>query len=258
MYDAHFSVAGLIVGMFVGFSGVGGAAILAPILILLLGVKPSLAIGTDLLYSVPTKLFALVLHARQKNVDWALTRSLLAGGIPGGLGGLFCYAQLRAHVEALALESALRHAIGIAVLVACGGAIATWFVRSKHGSVAAPGEPVPNRLVAAAIGAVVGFLVALTSVGSGSITLSLLALALPAFALRRLIGSEIAFAAFLVPLAAAGHASLGNASWPMALALLIGALPGVWIGSRLCALLGDGWLRPVIVGVLAFAGSRLV
>src|SRR5579872_4394602 len=93
--DYRFSIAGLVVGTFVGLSGVGGSAILAPILILLLGVKPSIAIGTDLLYSVPTKLLALGLHARQKTIDWTLTGRLLLGGVPGGLFGLWIYSQLQ-------------------------------------------------------------------------------------------------------------------------------------------------------------------
>ena len=105
-----------------------------------------------------------------------------------------------------------------------------------------------------AVGALVGLLVALTSIGSGSVTLPLLVLALPGFALRRLIGSEIAFAAFLIPLAAVGHASFGEVD----VALLLGSIPGVWIGARLCAVLDERWMRPVIFGVLAFAGSKLV
>ncbi len=117
----------------------------------------------------------------------------------------------------------------------------------------------PERpLAVAAIGAVVGVLVALTSVGSGSITLPLLLLTLPAIAMRRLIGSEIAFAAFLVPVAAVGQGAFGNVSWPMAGMLLLGSIPGVWIGAKLCSWLGDAWLRPAIVIVLAFAGSRLL
>jgi len=257
--DLRFSLAGLIVGTIVGLTGVGGSAILAPVLILFLGVKPSIAIGTDLLYSVPTKLFALGLHARRKTVDWRLVRWLLAGGVPGALGGLAAFAILRSRIDHATLEVALRHAIGCAILLACVGAVATWIVRRNRPSQAredaSPALPV---VPVVAIGAVVGFLVALTSIGSGSVTLPLLVLVVPAVALRRLIGSEIAFAAFLVPLAAVGHLGFGDANLGMAAALLVGSLPGVWIGSRLVPLVGDGWLRPIVVGTLAFAGSRLI
>ncbi len=256
--DVRFTAAGLVVGTFVGLSGVGGSAILAPLLILFLGVKPSIAVGTDLLYSVPTKILALALHARNRTVDWGVTGFLLLGGVPGALAGLGAFANLRARMPEAKLEAILRHGIGVAILLACVGVVATWIARGRRATPAAAELTAPFRPAVVAIGAIVGFLVALTSVGSGSVTLPLLLFALPGLAIRRLIGSEIAFAAFLVPLAAAGHASFGNVSWGIVLALVVGALPGVYLGSRLVVLGGEGWLRPVVVGVLAFAGSRLV
>jgi len=87
--DPRFPLAGFVVGTVVGLSGVGGNALLAPVLILLLGVPPTLAVGTDLAYSVPTKILACVLHARQKNVDWPVTAWLVAGGVPGTLAACF-------------------------------------------------------------------------------------------------------------------------------------------------------------------------
>ena len=256
--DLRFSLAGLVVGILVGVSGVGGSAILAPILILLLGVKPSLAIATDLLYSVPTKVLALALHQRQKNVDWEIARRLLLGGIPGAIVGLAIYATLLAHVEIGALETGLRHAIGLAILIALCATTVLWILRARSRAEIAPVRAKMHAAAVIAVGALVGLLVALTSIGSGSVTLPLLVLALPGFALRRLIGSEIAFAAFLIPLAAVGHAAFGEVDVAAVLALLLGSIPGVWIGARLCAVLDERWMRPVIFGVLAFAGSKLV
>ena len=109
-----------------------------------------------------------------------------------------------------------------------------------------------------AAGAAVGFLVALTSIGSGSITLPLLLLALPAISLRKLIGSEIVFAALMVPVAAAGHVAFANVDWSMALSLTAGALPGAYLGARLSARLGEVSLRPAVIGILAFAGFKLL
>ncbi len=251
------SLAGLVVGIFVGLSGVGGSAILAPTLILLLGVKPTLVIGTDLLYSVPTKIFALLLHQRQGTINWRIAHLLLLGGLPGAIGGLVLFAFLKAHLAIDALETALKHGIGVTILLASFGSLLLIFRRAPHQDDTT--TIVLKRPIAiVTIGTLVGVLVAMTSVGSGSITLPLLVFTLPAIALRRLIGSEIAFAAFLVPLAAVGQGSFGNVSWAMAGALLIGALPGVWIGAKLCARLGEAWLRPTMVIVLAFAGSRLL
>ncbi|GAC1303790.1 MAG: sulfite exporter TauE/SafE family protein [Vulcanimicrobiaceae bacterium] len=258
-FDLEISLVGLVVGTLVGLTGIGGSAIMAPLLVLALGVKPSIAVGTDLLYSVPTKLLAFGLHARAGSVDWPLTRGLLYGGIPGALAGLAAYQALRVHLDPHTLEAALRHAIGITILLACIGATLTWVLRARKRHAAALDAPVPrSNATIVAIGALVGALVSLTSIGSGSITLPLLVLALPALTLRRLIGSEIAFAAFLVPVAALGHASFGNVDGRLAVSLLAGSLPGVWLGSRLSATVGDIWLRPIVVGALAIAGLRLV
>jgi uncharacterized membrane protein YfcA len=257
--DPRFSLAGLIVGVLVGVSGIGGSSILAPVLILLLGMKPSLAIATDLLYSVPTKVFAVVLHQRQKNVDWLVTRRLLAGGVPGALGGLALYAWLRGHIEIGALERGLRHGIGFAILIALAATTLLWFVRDRRPeSVRAAANSRTAATLVIATGVLVGFLVALTSIGSGSVTLPLLVITLPTIALRRLIGAEIAFAAFLIPIAALGHASIGEVDAPAVASLLIGSIPGVFIGARLCTVLDERWMRPVIFGTLAFAGSRLL
>ncbi len=257
MIDPRFSLAGLVVGILVGVSGVGGSSILAPVLILLLGMKPSLAIATDLLYSVPTKIFAVVLHQHQKTVDWQITRCLLAGGVPGALVGLALYAWLRGHVEINALELGLRHGIGFAILTALTATTVLWFFRDRRRDTEHTATRLSTILVIAT-GALVGFLVALTSIGSGSVTLPLLVLTLPAIALRRLIGSEIAFAAFLIPIAALGHASFGEVDGRAVISLLIGSIPGVFIGARFCAVLDERWMRPVIFGTLAFAGSRLL
>lgn len=262
MIDYRLSVAGLVVGTLVGLTGVGGSSVLAPILILLLGIKPMIAVGTDLLYSVPTKLLAFGLHARRGTVDWRITGLLLLGGIPGALLGLGALAYARAHVDEPSLETIVRHAIGVAILCAAASALATRFIFRGAANAAAAADDRATidvrRPVILAIGALVGFLVAATSIGSGSLTLPLLLFALPAVSLRRLIGSEIAFAAMLVPLAAAGHVSLGTVDARVTFALLLGSLPGVALGSWLVRRVEDGALRYVVAGVLAFAGLRLI
>ncbi len=254
--DPRYSFAGLLVGTAVGLTGIGGNSLLAPVLILLLGVPPTVAVGTDLAYGVPTKILACFLQHRQKNVDWMVTRWLIVGGIPGALAGLTGFSLLRSHVRPTLLQAGIKHGIGIAILLACLGILATWFIRrrSAHSDVSA----LKSRWSVASIGALVGLLISMTSVGSGSVTLPLLVFALPGYALRRLIGAEIAFAAFLVPLAAAGHVAFGNVNWLMAAGLTIGSLPGVWIGTRLSRVIGESWLRPVVFSLLALSGWRMV
>jgi uncharacterized membrane protein YfcA len=252
--DLRLTVAGLLVGTIAGMTGIGGGSLLAPILILFFGVKASIAVGTDLLYSVPMKALAAYAHIRQGTVDLRIVKLLSLGGIPGALVGLAVFAYIRAHVGAADLEHLLRHAIGIVILCAATATLVLTLaarLRPRTASAAHPGATV-------AIGAAVGFLVALTSIGSGSITLPLLILALPAIRLRALIGSEIVFAALMIPVAAAGHVAFANVDWTMALSLTAGALPGAYLGARLCARIGEQSLRPVVICVLAFAGFKLL
>jgi uncharacterized membrane protein YfcA len=255
MPDPRVVLAGLLVGLVAGISGVGGSALLAPILILFLGVPPVVAVGTDLMYSVPTKLLAAIVHARQGTVEWKLVGRLVLGGVVGAFGGLAAFGVLRAHVPPATLQHVMRHSIGIAILIACAAIIIQRLVRSRRPE-SEPRRGVPAASVA--IGLVVGFLVALTSIGSGSITLPLLLLFGPAIALRRLVGSDIAFAAAIVPIAAFGHARFGDVDWRLTVGLLCGSLPGVYVGSRLAGKLHDLALRWVVVAILAFAGARLL
>ncbi len=253
--DLRLTGAGLLVGTIAGMSGIGGGSLLAPILILFFGVRASIAIGTDLLYSVPMKALAAYTHVRQGTVDWRVAKLLTIGGIPGALLGLAAFALARSTIAEVHLEHTLRHAIGIVILCAAGSTLVLTVAAALRRR-----RPVavdrPSALVA--IGGAVGFLVALTSIGSGSITLPLLLLALPASSIRSLIGSEIVFAALMIPVAAAGHVAFANVDWSMAFSLVLGALPGAYLGARLCARLGENSLRPAVLGVLAFAGFKLL
>jgi uncharacterized protein len=251
--DLRLTAAGLLVGTVAGMSGIGGGSLLAPILILLFGVKASVAVGTDLIFSVPMKALAALTHVRQKTVDLRIVKLLAVGGIPGALAGLTIFGYVHSHLPAAELDHLLRHAIGIVILCAAGAVLLVHIVSGRR---TAPRAAAPA--VTVAIGAVVGVLVAMTSIGSGSITLPLLLLALPAIPLRALIGSEIVFAALMVPVAAAGHVAFADVNWTMALSLTVGALPGAYLGAKLCLRLGESALQPVVIGVLAFAGFKLL
>jgi len=252
--DLRASLAGLLVGTVAGMSGIGGSALLAPLLILVLGVEPVVAVGTDLVYSVPMKLVAAFGHLRQGTVDRDVVRRLSIGGIPGALAGLATFWILRARLGIVHLDRIERHAIGIIIL--CAALVAVVLMVVRRGSPPAATRSSPALVIA--IGALVGFLVALTSIGSGSITLPLLLLALPMIGLRSLIGSEIVFGAIIVPVAALGHTAFATVDWHLALALAIGAVPGAFLGVWLCGLLDVSILRPVVMCVLAYAGFKLL
>jgi uncharacterized protein len=246
--------AGLLVGIVAGMSGIGGSALLAPLLILFFAVKPTIAVGTDLVYSVPMKLLAAFVHIRQGTIDRTVVTRLSLGGIPGTLAGLAVFWGVRSRIGIPELDQLERHAIGIVIIVAAVSALVLTIVRRRSALRPAPDRP---RLTIA-IGAVVGFLVALTSIGSGSITLPLLLIALPMVGLRVLIGSEIVFGAIIIPIAALGHTSFSTVDWHLALNLALGAVPGAYIGARFCGFVSDSFLRPAVMCVLTYAGLKLL
>jgi len=251
--DVRASLAGLLVGTVAGMSGIGGSALLAPLLILVLGVEPVIAVGTDLVYSVPMKLVAAAGHLHQGTVDRSVARQLAAGGIPGALAGLAAFWLLRVRLGRARLDQLEQHTIGILILCAALAVLVLMLARLKRTPATSS-----NVWLVPAIGAFVGFLVAMTSIGSGSITLPLLLLALPAAGLRRLIGSEIVFGALIVPIAALGHTAFATVDWHLAVALAIGAIPGAVLGVWLCGFVSLAVLRAAVMCVLAYAGFKLL
>ena len=226
-----------------------------PVLVLLFRVSPLVAVGTDLAYSVPTKILGAIVHKRQETMNPKLVLLLCIGGVPGALLGIASLSILKAHISIDQLNAILKHVIGI-LLIVIAVAIVGIQLFSRQRPAAQPLRPRAPIIVLIAL--VVGFLVSVTSIGAGSITLTALVLILPRMRIQDLVGSDIAFAAIIVPIAAAGHLSLGSVNLPMTLSLLIGSLPGVYIGSRLCAKLPVKFLRPAIAGVMALAGTRLL
>jgi uncharacterized membrane protein YfcA len=255
--DWHVALAGLLVGTAVGFSGVGGSALMLPVLVLMLGVQPLIAVGTDLAYSVPTKIVGAFVHGRQSTIRWKLVLLLALGGVPGAFAGLFLLGFVKQLIPIDVLNADLKHFLGVLLFIVAAVVFFGQYLQSRRdaGKKWVPLRPVaPTVLI---VGAVVGFLVSLTSIGAGSITMTAMCLILPRMRLQQLVGSDVAFAAIIVPIAAAGHWALGSINWPMTVSLLVGSIPGVILGSRLCGILPDKVVRPAIAVVMAFTGSRM-
>ncbi|MGB8521215.1 MAG: sulfite exporter TauE/SafE family protein [Candidatus Tumulicola sp.] len=258
--DIELVLIGLIVGFLVGLTGVGGGSIMTPLLVSVLRVNPLTAVGTDLLYSVPTRLYAAFLHRQQGTVNSHIVKALLLGGLPSSFAGLALLFWLRHHVDIVLIELWTRRAIGVTLLLAAAMILAQpWLKRLELRTWTPEFEWRPRQKARVmTIGAVVGFIVTLTSIGSGAVTLPLLALAMPLVGLPELIGSDIAFAAFLIPAAAFGRWTMGDVNVGLAMSLLIGSLPGVYLGSKLCRRLHARWLRPAVAVTLLFVGVRLI
>ena len=251
------SVLGFAVGLLVGLTGMGGGAVMTPALILLGWAKPVMAVGTDLVWGTVTKAAGAFVHWRQGTVDLKIVKRLALGSIPGALAGLVLMGWLHRSRGEIANVVVVRMLGGALICVAL-----TLFVRCLLGSQ----SPAPRFLVGLRrpqwviplVGAVIGFLVSLTSVGSGSLIVACLAVLYPSTPLRRLVGSDLFHAVILVGVSALGHLGIGSVDARLLGGLLVGSLPGVWVGGKLSGAFPEKVLRPILATTLLGLGCRLL
>ncbi|MEO7888155.1 MAG: sulfite exporter TauE/SafE family protein [Polaromonas sp.] len=261
MHEFAFVFAGFAVGLVVGLTGVGGGSLMTPLLIFFFGVKPHLAIGTDLLFAAFTKMGGTVSLARARVVDWKIVGQTAAGSIPASLITLYFLQRLGPANPAT--QTIMTTTLGLALLLTAG---ATFYkvLRGKSApTTIAPeliGEATRARHWALPLlfGAVIGTLVTLTSVGAGAIGVIVLMLLYPALPLPRIVAADIAHAVPLTLVAGLGHASIGSVDWPLLMKLLAGSLPGIWLGSHLVHKTPDRVIRSLLSVLLAYAGVKLI
>lgn len=261
MHDIAFIFAGFVVGFIVGLTGVGGGSLMTPILIFFFGVKPYLAVGTDLLFAAFTKLGGTVSLTRQRLVPWPVVGQLCLGSIPASLLTLWVLHTVGPANPAV--QSIMTSTLGVALLLT---AAATLYkaIRGKQlprtleeGELAGAVKP-RHWALPPLFGAIIGCLVTLTSVGAGAIGVSVLLLLFPLLPLPRIVAADIAYAVPLTLVAGLGHASLGSVDWPLLLKLLAGSLPGIWLGTRLVSRAPERLIRSGLSVLLAWAGLKLV
>ena len=256
--DFRVSLLGLIVGFLVGVTGTGGGAVLTPLLILLGWAPPMMAVGTDLVWSTLTKSAGALVHWRQQTVDLTLVKRLASGSIPGALIGL----ALLAHLHASGTHN-LDHLVLRMLGVALVGVALSLFWRALRGSRPASAglserDGRRRAWLTTLAGLVVGFLVSITSVGSGSLIIASLVVLYPGTPLRRMVGSDIVHALLLVGVSALGHLGLGSINVRLLGGLLVGSIPGVWLGSRMTARVPEKALRPLLGTTLLLLGCKLL
>ena len=248
------ALAGLGVGIVVGLTGMGGGALMTPILVLVFGVPPVAAVSSDLAASAVMKPFGGFVHARRGTVNWQLVRWLCVGSVPSA----FCGVLL---LRLLGNDSSVQHTIQIAlgvalVLAAAGLLLKSWAARRRgDDGVAEPivVRPIPTLLVGAAGGLIVG----LTSVGSGSLIIVVLLALYPRLRANDLVGTDLVQAIPLVFSAAFGHALFGDLKLDLAASVLVGSVPGVLIGSRISSRAPAGLIRPALIIVLLASALKL-
>lgn len=253
--DFKVSILGLIVGFLVGVTGTGGGALLTPLLIVLGWAPPMMAVGTDLVWSTITKTAGAFVHWRQQTVDFTIVKRLALGSIPGALVGLALLAHLQAKGGYSSNRLVLRM-LGVALVAVALSMF--WRCFRKPGKTHLEEDARWLAWLTTLAGLVVGFLVSITSVGSGSLIIAALVILYRDTPLRRIVGSDIVHALMLVGVAAVGHLGIGTINLPLLKALLIGSIPGVWLGSRMTALVPEKTLRPVLGTTLLLLGYKLL
>src|SRR5437764_380269 len=245
--DPVLALAGFGVGIVVGLTGMGGGALMTPILVLLFGVPPVAAVSSDLAASAVMKPFGGFVHLRRGTVNWSLVGWLCVGSVPSAFLGVLL---LRLVAPGPGVQHLIQQALAVALLLAAAGLVAkSWAARRAGPS--ADDKPVRVRPVATALlGAAGGLVVGLTSVGSGSLIIVVLLALYPTLRANNLVGTDLVQAIPLVAAAALGHALFGDLHLDIAAAVLVGSIPGVLVRARLCSRAPAGCVRSALVVAL--------
>ena len=250
-----YSLSGFVVGVLVGLTGVGGGSLMTPLLVLAFGIHPTTAVGTDLLYAAATKSVGTVVHGASRTVDWRIVGRLAAGSVPATIITLLAMAHYGKQLGAA--HGVITSVLGGALILTAAaiffrGAIVDFFARR-----AGPANPRRTTVLTILLGAVLGALVSLSSVGAGAIGMTVLLVLYPRAPVARLVGSDIAHAVPLTLLGGLGHWMMGSVDWHLLISLLSGSIPGIVIGSLLSARASDKVLRPILASTLGVVGVKL-
>jgi uncharacterized protein len=257
--DWLFTFSGFFVGFVVGMTGVGGGSLMTPLLVLAFGVAPATAVGTDLLYAALTKLGGSWAHSRHGTVDWKVVGLLSLGSVPAALLSILLLKVLA--LDANHLKLLITGVLSIAlVLTALALLLKPYLQKLAQRSDGAVYELQSHHLTAATLvaGALLGMLVTLSSVGAGALGVVLLMFLYPRLSAARIVGTDIAHAVPLTFVAGLGHAALGTVDFGLLGSLLLGSLPGIYLGSHVGAKVPERVLRPTLAAMLMIIGGRLL
>jgi hypothetical protein len=261
--DPSLVLGGLVVGFVVGLTGMGGGALMTPMLIFVFKVDPLVAVSSDVVASLFMKPAGAIVHIRRRTVNFRLVGWLCLGSVPAAFSGVLL---LKALPFGASLDDALEVVLGAALLLASAGLV----VRAVLGMTqrqtalgegpAAPSQPdvVVRPLPTALLGAVAGLLVGMTSVGAGSVIIVVLLLMYPALKASQLVGTDLVQAVPLVAAASLGHLLYGDFSLGLTTSLLIGAIPGAWFGAQVSSRAPGGIIRRALAILLLASGLKLL
>jgi len=255
VFDLPIALSGLFVGFIVGLTGMGGGALMTPLLVLLFGVQPLAAVSSDVVASMIMKPFGGAVHWRRGTVHRGLVLWLMLGSVPSAFLGVLLLKSLGGEAT---LQGIVKHALGVALLVVVAGLLTRpLLVRSrKAGDSSAP--LLVKRWPTLLIGVLGGLVVGVTSVGSGSLMIVMLLLLYPRIRMSELVGTDLVQAIPLVASAALGHLLFGDFQLGLTTSILVGSIPGVFLGAQFSARAPDHVIRPALMVVLLGSGLKLL
>jgi uncharacterized protein len=250
------ALAGLVVGCVIGLTGMGGGALMTPALIILFGIQPSAAISSDVVASFILKPIGGSVHARRGTVNWRMVKWLAIGSTPAAFFGAYVVDR----IAGKGLQNEIKTILGVVLLIAAAAMLAKIVIQSRRAQV--PTEMMDPRLVrpipTLLIGVMGGFIVGMTSVGSGSLIIVMLMLMYPMLTSREMVGTDLVQAIPLVGAAALGHLIFGTFQLGLTTSVLVGAIPGVYVGARISSRANDRYIRPLLVAVLVISSLKLL
>ncbi len=256
MIHPAYTASGFVVGLLVGFTGVGGGSLMTPLLVLLFGVHPATAVGTDLLYAACTKTVGTLVHGQRRSVEWRVVGLLASGSLPAAM--LTLYELVRLGAPSDSVSRLISAVLGVALLVTAAslilrGPIRRWASRERR-------SPAPQRaaLLTVLTGAVLGVVVSISSVGAGAIGVTVLIALYPQLPISRVVGSDIAHAVPLTLAAGLGHWWIGSVNLALFGSLIVGSIPGIVLGSLLATRVSDRVLSPALAAILVVVGGKLL
>ncbi len=255
LFQLPFVLSGFVVGGLVGLTGVGGGSLMTPLLVLLFGIHPATAVGTDLLYAGVTKISGSAVHGAHGSIEWRVVRRLALGSAPAAVLTILALAHFGAHSGQA--NSAITTTLGVALLLTSGSLLFRPWLVAKAAPFFDTRSETQIAWLTVVLGAGLGVLVSISSVGAGAIGVTVLLMLYPRMPTLRIVGSDIAHAVPLTLIAGSGHWMIGSIDWLLLLSLLAGSIPGIALSSHFAGRVPDRALRTLLAGTLVLVGGRL-
>ena len=246
--DIYYIFAGASVGFVIGITGVGGGSLMTPLLVLGFQVQPAIAVGTDLLYAAITKAGGVYSHQKFKNIDWTIAKNLCLGSIPASIVSVFVIQALNISDDVFAQIISLV----LGIMLVCTSIVIIF--KQRLIKLKSTKKPKPRNIII--LGACLGVLVTISSVGAGAIGSAILLILYPKMLSNKVVGTDIAHAVPLTAIAGLGHLHLGNIDFNLLTSLIIGSLPAVYLGSKVGKVIPDKMLKNIIATILMIMGLR--